>query len=140
MPRDRTYTNNVGSGLTLADLQAYWKNHHGTSTLPTGVNTRWKAYQCEMGLGQFAGVAGCPPTWQTDTVENHVPVCTNSTVPPTDTAKLSRRILNVGVVDCSYWGITGNKLLPTSTLVDKFFLTEQTEVDSTSPSINSLIL
>jgi Flp pilus assembly protein TadG len=139
LPRDRTFTNNVGNSLTLADLQAYWKNHHGTSTLPAGVNTRWKAYQCEMGLGQMAGVAGCPPSWQTDGVENHVPVCTNSTVPATNTAKLTRRILNVAVVDCSYWGITGNKPLPTTTLIAQFFMTEPAGQGTTTPSSNGMI-
>src|SRR5262249_7840052 len=76
---------------------------------------------------------------QTDLVENHAPVCTNSTVPTTDTAKLSRRILNVGVVDCTYWGITGNKPLPTSTLIAQFFMTEPAGTGTSTASSNGMI-
>jgi Flp pilus assembly protein TadG len=141
MPRDRTFTNNVGNGLNTTDLQAYWKNHHGTSSLPTGVNSRWTAYQCELGVGSFAGVSGCGPwtTWTSDSAEPHGPVCTNSTVPTGATAQASRRILNVAVVDCSYWGITGNKPLPTSSLIAQFFMTEPAGQGTTTPSSNGMI-
>ena len=47
------------------------------------------------------------------------PMCTNSTI-----GNLSRRVINVAVVDCSYWGITGKKTLPQTTLYAQFFMTE----------------
>ena len=51
--------------------------------------------------------------------EPHAPVCAKSTV-----GNASRRIINVGIVDCSYWGITGKKNLPPTTLYAQFFMTE----------------
>jgi Flp pilus assembly protein TadG len=104
----------------VSNLNAYWYNHHGTLNLPSGVNTRWTAYQCEAGAGAFVGVAGCPPSWQTDSVEPHAPACTNST-----TGDYTRRVIGVAVVDCNYWGITGHSTpIPGVTFIAQFFITE----------------
>jgi hypothetical protein len=110
----------IGNGPNSADLQAYWNNHHGTSTLPAGVHDRWDMYQCELGVGSFAGVLGCSPTWNTDGVEPHGPACTNST--PGD---FTRRVINVAIVDCNYYGITGHSTpIPPTNLYAQFFMTE----------------
>jgi Flp pilus assembly protein TadG len=144
LPRDTTFTNVstgnaawspilIGSGISdltfQANLLAYWKNHHGGTSLPAGVNSRWTAYQCEAGAGAFVGVAGCPPSWQTDSVEPHAPgtspnpgpgSCTNST-----TGDYTRRVISVAIVDCTYWGITGHSTpIPAATLIAQFFMTE----------------
>jgi len=52
------------------------------------------------------------------------PMCTNSTI-----GNLSRRVINVAVVDCSYWGIEGHKSLPPTTLLAQFFMTEPASGD-----------
>ncbi len=130
LPRDRTFTNNVGSGPNNTDLQAYWTNHHGGTapTVPTGVGPRYYFYQQEV---NGTGSAG---TWLTDTVEPHGPVCTNST-----TGSLSRRTLYAAIVDCTYWGITGNKALPTSSLIAQVFMTEPAGQGTTTPSSNGML-
>ena len=112
----------MGNGPNSTDLQAYWNNHHGTSTLPVGVNNRWTIYQCELGVGAFAGVTGCGPwsTWPSDSAEPHGPVCKKSTV-----GNASRRLINVAVVDCNYWSIKGtSQPLPPSYMLAQFFMTE----------------
>lgn len=124
-PRDRQFTNvtrttaangdsyqNIikGNQVNAADLAAYWTNHHGGS-LPAGVATRWDAYQYEVENS---------PSWLTDTAEPHAPACTNSTV-----GDKWRRVLNVAIVDCKYWGIHGtSNPVPMTTLIAKFFMTE----------------
>jgi Flp pilus assembly protein TadG len=111
LPRDRTLTNNMGNGVNASDLQAYWKNHHSGS-LPANVSTRYQIYQQEAsGTATFTAAS--------EAAEPHAPVCAKSTV-----GNASRRIINVGVVDCSYWGITGKKTLPPTTLYAQFFMTE----------------
>jgi Flp pilus assembly protein TadG len=128
LPRDQTFTNNVGNGPNTLDLQAYWKNHHGSTSYPThsGVGPRYYMYQQE--------VNGTGITWNTDAVEQHGPVCTNSTV-----GSLSRRTLYAAIVDCSHWGITGNKPLPTTNLIAQFFMTEPAGQGTTTPSSNGML-
>ncbi len=123
LPRDRTFSSSgVGSGANSTDLQAYWTNHH-PGTLPAGVTTRYQIYGLE------AAGTGNAGTWLTDKYEPHTPTatsaggnapaCSNSTLGST-----ARRLIEVAVVDCSYWGITGKKQLPQTTLVSQFFMTE----------------
>jgi Flp pilus assembly protein TadG len=109
LPRDRTFTNNVGNGPNLTDLQAYWQNHHSGS-LPSGVTSRYQIYQGEAS-GSYAFIS--------DAAEPHAPLCTNSTVGPA-----SRRVFTVAATDCTYWGITGTKPLPPTNLLIQFFITE----------------
>jgi Flp pilus assembly protein TadG len=119
LPRDRTITNtnNIGTGANPTDLEAYWKNHHSGS-LPSGIITRFQIYQQEVPVSQ-GGLGTASFTAASDLVEPSGPTCTNSTV-----GNLSRRVLNVAVVDCSYWAITGHKSLPPTTLLAQFFMTE----------------
>ncbi len=115
LPRDRTLSTTVnrGSGATLADLQAYWTNHH-PGPLPAGVTTRYQIYQLEVAGTGDAG------TWRTDAKEPHAPSCSNAT-----TGGADRRLINVGIVDCDYWSINGQSdPLPASLLVARFFMTE----------------
>ena len=57
LPRDRTITNNMGNGVNVTDLQAYWKNHHSGS-LPAGVTTRYQIYQQEaLGTAPFTAAS-----------------------------------------------------------------------------------
>jgi Flp pilus assembly protein TadG len=90
LPRDRTITNNIGSGPHIDDLQAYWLNHHGTATLPSGVTTRYDIYNTEIGGTKF-----------TSSLEASAPQCLPLSSNP------SRRIVKVAIVPCTYWGITG---------------------------------
>jgi hypothetical protein len=110
LPRDRTFTNLIGNGPNLTDLQAYWKNHH-SGNLPGGLTTRYQIYQQEA-----SGAA--PFTAASDAAQPHGPQCVPNSNDPT------RRVINVAVVDCTYWGITGKKALPRNTLYAKFFMTE----------------
>ena len=103
--------NNMGSGLNVIIFQAYWKNHHSGS-LPAGVSTRYQVYQQEA-----AGTA--PFTAASDLAEPHGPTCASSTAGPA-----SRRVINVGIVDCSYWGITGEKRPSAYNFVAQFFMSE----------------
>jgi Flp pilus assembly protein TadG len=126
LPRDRTFTDVstgnaawspllVGNGANQTDLQAYWQNHHSGSfpTIPTGTAPRYYIYQQEA-----SGAAAF--TTASDAVEPHGPQCTNSTRGPA-----SRRVINVAIVDCNYWGITGHSTpIPATTLIAQFFMTE----------------
>jgi Flp pilus assembly protein TadG len=126
----------TGGGPNAVDLQTYWNNHHGTTTLPSGVSTRLDVYQCELGVGNFAGVAGCPPSsWLTDPPptsgrEAHAPQC-SSTV--SSEFNYTRRIIPVAIVDCLYWGVQGNSVndIRTNSYAD-FFITEPTPCPSCS--------
>ena len=121
LPRDPgTATSYMGSGISdpnlLPALNVYWQNHHGANW-PTAANgsplTRYQAYLQEV---NGTGTAG---TWKTDGIEPHGPTCVPNSNDP------SRRIINVGVVDCTYWGIKGSSTpLPSPTLVAQFFMTE----------------
>ena len=128
LPRDRTFTNLstgnaawsqvlMGNGPNLTDLQAYWTNHH-SGNLPAGTTTRYQIYQQEVPVLQ-GGLGTAPFTAKSDAAEPHGPQCTKSTL-----GNLSRRVINVAVVDCTYWGIQGKKPLPVPTLVAQFFMTE----------------
>ena len=128
MPRDRTFTNAatgnaepwgtfpLGNGSNVLDLNAYWNNHHGGNwpTDPTTGQpiTRYQAY-----LREASGAA--PFTAASQTAEPSGPTCPSSTI-----GNASRRVMNVAVVDCQYWGITGRKPLPPSYLIAQFFMTE----------------
>jgi hypothetical protein len=80
--------------------------------LPAGVTTRYQIYQQE-------ALGTAPFTAASDLAEPHHPTCASSTMGPA-----SRRLINVGIVDCSYWGINGKKDLPPTTLYAQFFMTE----------------
>ena len=116
LPRDRSFVTtgsaNIGTGATLADLQAYWTNHH-PGTLPTGVTTRYQIYQLEVAGTGNAG------TWKTDIVEPHGPMCSAVT------GNASRRIISAAIIDCVYWGVKGSSVsnIPTNFYGD-FFITE----------------
>jgi hypothetical protein len=107
LPTDASFTSvggsggsKIGNGVSLTDLQNYWSNHHGTTTLPAGVTTRFQAYTAEVnGTGSAA-------TWNTESVEKHAPQCLT---PGTETT-LNRRVIHVAIVDCNYWGIKGNSV------------------------------
>jgi Flp pilus assembly protein TadG len=132
MPRDvaianeTTATVNYGAGVSSTDLATYWNNHFGTSTLPTGVNSRYTAYLCELGAGSFASVSGCnqmSSTWSTDSVEPHAPQCSAKT------SDYTRRIIHVAIDDagCPH-GNSGGPL--TFTRYADFFITEDAVFDS----------
>lgn len=77
-----------------SDLKAYWEDHHGTTTLPAGVNSDYTAYLCELGAGSFSTVSGCGTslTWDTNSVEPNGRVCSAAT------ADYKRRIIHIGIV------------------------------------------
>lgn len=139
LPRDRNMTpvssanpalTSRGRGVDITDLQAYWTNHHN-GTLPTGLDTRWKVYQCEVDSTKCP--AGTDASF-TNNTEASAPRCNNSTV-----GDATRRLINVAMVDCNYWGITGaSSPLPITTLVAQFFMTEPAVTNST-PSLNGRI-
>ena len=124
LPRDRTLTNtnNIGTGPDLTDLQAYWSNHHSRG-LPSSLRTRFQIYQQEVPVSQ-GGLGMALFTAASQRAEPSGPLCTNSTI-----GNLSRRVINVAVVDCSYWGIQGHKSLPPTTLLAQFFMTEPASGD-----------
>jgi Flp pilus assembly protein TadG len=126
LPRDQGMaSSNIGTARPdTTVLNAYWQNHHGanwpTVTDPvTNIKspiTRYQAY-----LQEVAGT-GTAGTWKTEGVEPHGPTCVPADKDP---SPASRRIINVAVVDCTYWGIKGSSTpLPTTTLVAQFFMTE----------------
>ena len=117
-----------GSGVDFTDLQAYWTNHHNGSR-PAALNTRWKIYLCEVDTKNCPAGTDNSFTSKSDTKEPHAPQCNNSTV-----GDASRRLINVAIVDCDYWGIKGsNTPLPITTLYAQFFMTEPA-VTSGTPS------
>ena len=101
---------------SLANLNTYWKNQHGTN-LPTAINNRLDAYQCELGL--LSDVAGCPPSW-TQNVEQNAPSCSSTTL--SGSAGLSRRIISIAIIDTCPSGNSGDDFVY-SKYAD-FFLTE----------------
>lgn len=137
LPRDRTMTNlggNAwstslkGTGADPQDLLAYWKNHHTGSSIPmfydanqkkyVDVSTRWQIYQMENDTTNYPSAAF---TAASDSREPSAPFCSASK-PAKD---LSRRKINVAVVDCDYWSINGaSNNLPVFTLMAEFFITE----------------
>lgn len=125
LPRDRDlgadgkswFSVRQGSGPKLEDLEAYWSNHH-TAAYPAGVTTRYGLYMKEVANldkpGYFDAV-GLP----------------NSTEPPADACEASsvgdasRRLINVAIVDCGHWSLSGaSTRLPIFTKYAQFFLTE----------------
>lgn len=126
LPRDRTMTTTghawsvlrKGTGPNLADLQAYWKNQHGTlATYPTGATTRYELYMAEVNA-----LTNPPAGWLWNTSENYQANCSSSTPTTNDP---TRRIMNVAIVDCDYWSINGaSDPLPVVTETAQFFMTE----------------
>lgn len=121
LPRDRRFTQLgtstgwgsmlKGTGAIGADLDAYWNNHHN-GTRPSSLNTRYKIYEKE--------VDGTYP-FKTPEREPAAPVCTSG-LPAATT--VDRRLINVAIVDCNYWGLSGRSDLPTTTVTLKMFMTE----------------
>lgn len=108
-----------GSGANAADLDAYWANHHDGGR-PTDLDTRWKIYQAE--------VSGAAPFKLTqDGREYSTPRCQKAL----PAYGVDRRLINVAVVDCTYYGMKGRSTLPTTTVVAKFFMTEPALSDGT---------
>jgi len=106
----------VGSGVSSADLQTYWSNHHPGS-LPAGVTTRWQIYQAEVAGTGDAGIWNAA----TEALEPHAPVCNL----PISTAGVNRRRVPVAIVNCSFWGVQGNSVNHIRTnAYGYFFLTE----------------
>lgn len=118
LPRDNplptTGATGIGTGptSTLAGLNTYWLNHHG-ATWPT-INgtpvTRYQAYRQEIGM----------TGWLTDGVEQHDPQCSKASV-----GDFTRRLINVAVIDCHYWALSGGSVNNTPfNRYAQFFLTE----------------
>jgi len=129
LPRDRTYTmftddkafklSGQGGGVHIDDLKAYWANHH-SGTLPASFKTRYDVYSCEAKEALKTG--DCPEgkfTAASEARESSAPKCTTK-------GTADRRLLNVAIVDCGYWGVTGSSTpLPPFTLLAQFFMTER---------------
>ena len=127
LPRDRQFSqlgvsgawgsSVKGNGATPADLQAYWTNHHSGS-LPNGITTRYQIYQKEVdGTALFTAAS--------EAIAKSAPQCTKSL----PAGGIDRRLFNVAIVDCSYWGMQGRSTLPVTTLTAKFFMTEPAQTD-----------
>lgn len=136
LPRDHVFEKTFDSGSAFSsgfvwgqgldeedpDLLAYWKNHHGNSPYPEppdGVAPRWYLYNKEFNDKSLA--------WPSDSIEQHLPghrdACTGSTL-----GTPLRRLIDVAVVDCSYWSSTGSTDLPPVTMNAQFFITEPATV------------
>ena len=130
LPRDRSLVPSVpgstGSALVggtpdTADLQAYWQNQHGTSTLPSipidpdtsqPVAPRDFLYQLE--------VANNVPGWPNNATEARAPVCN---LPASTDFK--RRRVPVAIVNCAFWEVAGNSVNHIRTdAYGEFFITE----------------
>lgn len=113
-----------GTGATLEDLQAYWYNHH-TAAYPAGVTTRYEIYRREVdnigNAGYFDATGLTGGTVSTEPVSpTNTSFCSASTA-----GDYTRRLLNVAIVDCSYWGLNGkSERLPIFTKSAQFFMTE----------------
>ncbi|MFN4143534.1 TadE/TadG family type IV pilus assembly protein [Aestuariivirga sp.] len=131
LPRDRSFTDPtnsykftmVGEGANIEDLKAYWANHH--SAPYPGYTTRYEIYKCETDPSCSAGKF----TNDSESLESSSPQCGT-------TGDASRRLINVAIVDCNYWGVKGNSnTLPIFTVAAEFFVTEpaitDTELDGT---------
>jgi Flp pilus assembly protein TadG len=112
----------ICGGVRTQDLDTYWTNHHQGSR-PSGLNTRYKVYKAEVD-----GTAGA---WN-PTAETQGPVCTSGSGPE---FTADRRVLHVGVVDCVYWGVNGNKVnnIPIGKYAD-FFITHAVPQSGANPS------
>src|SRR5262249_34130657 len=87
----------IGNGVSLTDLQAYWDNHHPAFTLPAGT-IRYDVYLKEDPVNGTTEGRQWKPT-----SEQAGPQCAS-----TGTESIaSRRVLQVAVVDCVYWGVQG---------------------------------
>jgi hypothetical protein len=133
LPRDRVFSQLgkstgwgsalKGGGVNINDLKAYWKNHH-PGTLPANITTRYQLYQQEVkDIGNASGVARF--TTASEANEPSTPQCTKSK----PAGGVERRLVNVAIVDCEYWGVKGRKELPNITLTARFFLTEPAASD-----------
>ena len=123
LPRDRAWntsgqawaTLKKGDGPDLDDLKAYWYNQHGSTTFPEGATTRFDLYKAEV-----AALTDRPPGFSWSTAENHTANCS-----ATPNGDISRRLINVAIVDCEYWSINGaSDPLPIITRTAQFFMTE----------------
>jgi len=151
LPRDRNMVNLGGNswstslqgkGVDPVDLQAYWTNHH-TGTVPNFTDpetgavytkpSRWQVYQMENNTTAYPTAAF---TTGSQSKESAAPYCDASK----PAGNITRRLINVAVVDCEYWKIKGaSNSLPITTLMATFFMTEPA-VDSNnsafSPGVN----
>lgn len=129
LPRDRDlggtgrswYSVRQGTGPKTEDLRAYWSNHH-TAAYPTGATTRYELYLKEVenlgrpGYFDATGITS-PPV---DSTEPPADACNDSSV-----GDASRRLINVAIVDCGHWSLSGaSTRLPMFTKYAQFFLTE----------------
>lgn len=132
LPRDRnlvlpgaSWTNPdlppMGIGPNIADLKAYWTNHHPTVDYPqvggVDIKTRYELYKLEVQnrdtVGYFANNGS----------EKEKPECVTETT--ASKKDVTRRLINVAVVDCTYWKIKGgSKDLPIINTTARFFMTE----------------
>ncbi len=142
LPRDRDLANlggnawqtsYKGTGMNNADLVAYWKNHHGGANIPkfydatqakyVDTNTRWQVFQMESDTTTYPDAAF---TAASEALEPSKPFCSASN----PNAGIKRRLVNVAVVDCDYWGIKGGSNdLPVTTLMAEFFMTEPADAN-----------
>ncbi|MGI9507775.1 MAG: TadE/TadG family type IV pilus assembly protein, partial [Geminicoccaceae bacterium] len=115
---------NLGTGITAAELDAYWAVNHG-GTRPAAA-TRYQLYQEEV----TAAPSGDRALQKTTSEETGVATCyQNGTVPTTETP--TRRLLSAAVIDCS-----PGQGLPVRGLVDdvpvldfvQLFMTEPAEL------------
>lgn len=104
-----------GDGVDPDALAAYWTNQHGSTATPTPA-TRWAAYQAEVKGEAF----------RVSPLEAPTPQCKMG---QSASATAERRLINVGIVDCRYWNLSGRSTLPTLTLSLKMFMTEPATTD-----------
>lgn len=133
LPRDRVFSQMgksgnwgstlKGNGVNLDDLKAYWANHH-PGTLPTNITTRYQLYLQEVeDIGNPSGIARF--TAASEANEPSTPQCAKGK----PAGGVERRLINVAIVDCDYWGVKGRKQLPSITLTARFFMTEPAQSD-----------
>lgn len=116
----------LGTGITTAELDAYWAVNHGTAR--PAAATRYELYQEE--------VAAAPSSnrvlQKLTSEETGAPICYKNGVVPT-TESHERRLLNAAVIDCG-----PNSGVPTRGLVEnvpvldfvQLFLTEPAELSN----------
>lgn len=112
LPRDRdvSVTKRIGSGVNQTDLATYWSTNHNGASLPTGVDTRYKAYlkEIETGIPNKSSTGG----------ENGNPTCGPAAQP-------DRRRIIVATMNCMEHNVKGSSNnVPVIKFIE-MFLTEE---------------
>jgi hypothetical protein len=116
----------LGTGITAAELDAYWAINHGGVRPPA--TTRYELYQAEVA----ATLLPTQVLQKLSATESGAPTCYKGGLVPTPTGP-ERRLLNVAVIDCSSSaGLPNSGLAEDVPVLDfvQLFLTEPAELSN----------